>query len=357
MSTYTHTHPHPHTPHMAHSTALVLGATGGIGGEVARQLQRAGWQVRALVRGLDRVAGRQDGIAWIEGDAMNAADVLDAARGASAIVHAVNPPGYRRWAELVLPMVDNTIAAARQTGARIVLPGTVYNYGPDVFPEVASEDAAQRPSTRKGTIRVAMEQRLEAAAREGVKSLIVRAGDFFGPQAGNSWFSQGMVTPGRAVKRAVRIGAEGVGHQWAYLPDVARTMVLLLAREAQLPRFARFHMAGHWDANGHGLAEAVQRVVQAETGRLPSSGRFPWRLMMLIAPLVPVLREMKEMRYLWQQPLRLRNEALLAVLGHEPHTPLEQALRETLRGLGCLPALPDPALQPSARHASTQAQA
>jgi len=31
-------------------TALVLGATGGIGGEVARQLQRDGWSVRALQR-------------------------------------------------------------------------------------------------------------------------------------------------------------------------------------------------------------------------------------------------------------------------------------------------------------------
>ena len=32
-------------------TALVLGATGGIGGEVARQLVAAGWAVRALRRG------------------------------------------------------------------------------------------------------------------------------------------------------------------------------------------------------------------------------------------------------------------------------------------------------------------
>ena len=28
--------------------ALVLGASGGIGGEIARQLRDAGWQVRAL---------------------------------------------------------------------------------------------------------------------------------------------------------------------------------------------------------------------------------------------------------------------------------------------------------------------
>ena len=43
---------------------------------------------------------------------MIAQDVRAAAEGCSVIVHAVNPPGYRRWSELVLPMLDHTIAAA-----------------------------------------------------------------------------------------------------------------------------------------------------------------------------------------------------------------------------------------------------
>ena len=42
-------------------TALVLGATGGIGGEVARQLQAAGWAVRGLSRHTNPDAD-QDGI-------------------------------------------------------------------------------------------------------------------------------------------------------------------------------------------------------------------------------------------------------------------------------------------------------
>jgi nucleoside-diphosphate-sugar epimerase len=40
------------------------------------------------------------------------------------------------------------------------------------------------------------------------------------------------------------------------------------------------------------------------------------------------------MRYLWQQPIRLDNHRLTAFLGAEPHTPLGQAVRETLVGLG-----------------------
>ena len=47
-------------------------------------------------------------------------------------------------------------------------------------------------------------------------------------------------------------------------------------------------------------------------------------------------REMMEMRYLWQRPVRLGNARLVAALGAEPHTPLERAVRTTLASLGCL---------------------
>ncbi len=315
-------------------TALVLGATGGIGGEVARQLKAAGWRVRALHRDPARVAA-DGGFDWRRGDAMNAADVLAAAQGVQVIVHAVNPPGYRNWGRLVLPMMDNTIAAARAAGARIVLPGTVYNFGPDAFPTLR-EDSPQHPRTRKGAIRVELERRLERAAADGVRSLIVRAGDFFGPRAANNWFSQGLVKPGVAVSAISNPGRAGIGHQWAYLPDVAATMVRLLERDGDTPAFERFHMDGHWDASGTAMAESIQRVVARETGRAPRIGAFPWALTMLVSPFVTVLREMREMRYLWRQPLRMDNARLVAAIGAEPHTPLDEAVRATLVGLGAL---------------------
>ena len=169
--------------------ALVLGATGGIGGETALALSRHGWIIRALSRS---AKPSSDSTGWdcVKGDALDRASVVAAAQGADAIVHAVNPPGYRNWATQVLPMIENTIAAAKSSGARILLPGTIYNYGPDAFP-VLREDSPQNATTHKGKIRIALEAKLETAARDRVRSLIVRFGDFFGPKPGNSWFSQG----------------------------------------------------------------------------------------------------------------------------------------------------------------------
>ncbi len=238
--------------------ALVLGATGGIGGETALALSRHGWKIRAFSRTASPSA---DSSGWesVKWDALDRASVVAASQGVSAIVHAVNPPGYRNWATQVLPMIENTIAGAKASGARILLPGTIYNYGPDAFP-VLREDSPQNATTHKGKIRIALEKKLEDAAREGVKSLILRFGDFFGPKPGNSWFSQGMVTPNRLLKSITYPGKKGVGHSWAYLPDAGEAFAQVIEREAALEDFARFHFRGFWDEDGTGMIAAIRKA-------------------------------------------------------------------------------------------------
>lgn len=267
---------------------------------------------------------------------MNPSDVSAAAAGCSVLIHAVNPPGYKRWPQLVLPMVESTIAAARDNNATIVLPGTVYNYGPDAFP-LLRESAPQHPATRKGAIRVQLEQRLQDYAASGGQVIIVRAGDYFGPRATSNWFSGGMITVGRNVSRIWNPAQPGIGHQWAYIPDVANTMVQLLERRTELERFASFHLGGHWDVDGMQMAKAIQASVAASGARTPRISRFPWWLARLAAPFNETMRELLKMRYLWEQPVQLDNSKLVAMLGSEPHTPLEEAVTASLAGLGCLP--------------------
>jgi nucleoside-diphosphate-sugar epimerase len=319
-------------------TALVLGATGGIGSEVAKRLLARGWAVSALNRQPEHLpaANQASGLKWLQGDAMSAADVGRAASGAAVIVHAVNPPSYRNWGKLVLPMLDNTIAAARSNDARIVLPGTVYNFGPDALPN-PHEDSPQNPVTAKGQIRAEMERRLRTAAVAGLKVLIVRAGDYFGPSAANNWFSQALVKPGKPVSKVTYPGDKGIGHQWAYLPDVAETMVRLLEKPDALEAYASFHMAGHWDADGSEMIAAIRRTAGNGTIKVAA---MPWGLMRLLSPVVPLFRELAEMRYLWRIPVRMGNARLTSVLGVEPHTALDAAVASTLTGLGCLPARP-----------------
>ena len=312
--------------------ALVIGAAGGVGFETAKALIRHGWRVRALARDPSR-APKLPGAQWKQGDALDRDDVLAASNGASVIVHAVNPPGYKNWPTLVLPMLANTIAAAESSGARIVLPGTIYNYGPDAFP-LLREDDPQQPRTRKGKIRVAMEHALEEAAARGVKTLILRGGDFFGPHGHSSWFSQGMVQANAPLRRVIYPGKRNAGHAFVYLPDFAETIAQLLAREGDLAMFERYHFRGHAFGRGIEFAERIRLAADAPGAPIHD---FPWPAVVALAPFVRLFREMVEMRYLWKHDVQLDNMKLVAFLGAEPHTPIDAALRASLAALNVRP--------------------
>jgi nucleoside-diphosphate-sugar epimerase len=310
---------------------LVLGATGGIGGETALALSRHGWKIRALSRTTSPASGSPEW-EWVKGDALDQASVLRAAEGVHAIVDAVNPPGYRNWAKLVLPMIDNTIAAARASRARILLPGTIYNYGPDAFP-VLREESPQNATTHKGRIRIELEKRLKDASLQGACSLIVRFGDFFGPKPGNNWFSQGIVSPNSALKSITYPGSNGVGHDWAYLPDTGEAFARLMDRETELEDFARFHFRGFWDKDGTEMIAAIRRVTGKPSLRVKA---LPWFFFKVASPFNETLRELYDTRQLWTTPIQLDNTRLVRFLGEEPHTDLDRAVETTLQNLGCL---------------------
>jgi nucleoside-diphosphate-sugar epimerase len=316
-------------------TALVIGATGAFGAHAARALVAHGWRVRALARDPEKAAAKLAGhtqLEWVKGDALDAESVKAAALGVTLIVHAANPPGYRNWKGTVLPMVESAIAAAASSGARLVVPASVYNFAPDAGASIA-EETVQAPATRKGAIRVEMEQRLAQAARAGVKVLILRAGDFFGPLGAPGAFAWLTIRKGGALRGLYAPGPADVGHAYAYLPDLAETLARLVEDEARLADFEVFHFRGHWLARNGELAEAVRRVV----GRPDLPVRpFAWIGVLALAPFVETFRELLEMRYLWRRPIGLANDKLVRFLGAEPHTPLDEAVRATLSDMQLL---------------------
>ena len=315
---------------------LILGITGGFGFFAAQALARAGHHIHALTRDPEGAAARTAlrgadfAVQWHRGDALDAGAVRQAARGCRVIIHGVNPPGYRRWREDAVPMLAHSIDAAREEGARLVLPGNLYIFSPRSG-RLVDEAASTDPQTGKGAIRQEMEAMLDVP---GLRSLVLRAGDYFAPEYAQSWFGQIPQRRAGRLRAARDLGTPGVGHSWAYLPDLAETLARLLARDAALTPRAVFHFEGHWLADGVVMAEAVARV----GGGVPVR-RFPWWLMRLIAPASRMIREAMEMRWLWLHPLRLDNRQLEALIGPEPRTPLDAAVRRTL-GLSPAPGSP-----------------
>ncbi len=311
------------------NTAVILGSNGRLGRELVKAFAAAGWTTYAVAR-KPRSGGEPVSplVRQIEA-AVDDTEVIRRAVGTTdVVVFAANPP-YTRWPQQALPMLQAAITLAATLHARLMFPGNVYNFGANM-PARLLPDTPQRATTRKGQVRIAMEQALaDAAAHRGVQSVVIRAGEFIGGGVGN-WFDN-TITKSIGKGRLTYPGRGDVTHAWAYLPDLARAFVAVAAVRANLPAHLRLHFPGY-TLTGDELCAALGRVA----GRPLRVGGMPWPLLRAISPLVPILREITEMRYLWEVPHALDGGALQAMIGETPVTPLEDALRAALHELGFL---------------------
>jgi nucleoside-diphosphate-sugar epimerase len=299
--------------------ALVIGVSGGFGGHVAAALRDDGWQVKALMRAPDRLPPTSQGLEVVQGDALQIEDVRRAAAGVEVIVYGASVP-YPQWHDEALPLLEASVKVAEEQGLTLVFPGNVYGYDPEDGP-VFDEAAPFRPVSRKGTIRERMESRLRQASGRGARILLLRAGDFIGADAGSTWMRVLNKTTDQGY-RLLRPGPAELVHTWANLPDLARAVSLLLQRRDQLPAFAAFHFEGY-----RVTFNEIVEAMRSAGGRPVKVWAFPWWVVNLLAPLVPFNRELREMRYLWQQEVNLDGSRLREALGGEPpSTPLPEAL-------------------------------
>ena len=128
---------------------VVFGARGALGAAIVRQLVERGTAVRAVVREDDRAHCALPAHAEVfYGDPLHRHRAIQAADGASVIYRCITA-SYAQWVEQWLPMTENIIAAAHESGARLVSPGTVYVYGP-LRHIAAGEDHPMAATARKG---------------------------------------------------------------------------------------------------------------------------------------------------------------------------------------------------------------
>ena len=107
-------------------TVLILGARGRFGMAAARAFSEAGWKVLGQIR--PGASARLSGVQWLPIDLKDGAALAQAARGASVVVHALNPP-YPQWAKQVPVLMETAIDVAKALDATLMFTGDVYNYG------------------------------------------------------------------------------------------------------------------------------------------------------------------------------------------------------------------------------------
>lgn len=264
-------------------TVLILGGTGKIGAHASEAFWNAGWTVRQFDRARD--------------------DMMQAAQGADVIVNGLNPPNYHNWAKIVPTITKQVIAAAKASGATVIIPGNVYNFSDT--PGIWGQNTPHDPHTRKGRIRVEMEQAYRAS---GVQTIVLRAGHLIDPHQNGDIFSM-LIMRNAASGKIATLGDPTAKQAYAYLPDWAHAALRLAEKRGDLSAFEDIPFPGR----SFSITELRDQVAGC-IGRDIKITRFPWWFMTLTSPFWELAREMREMRYLYSTTHQLDGARLRALL-------------------------------------------
>jgi len=170
-------------------TCLVLGATGFIGGHIAREAVAHGWQVRAVRRNPNFVGAIGDvKVEWVTGNLEDRATLIGAMRSCSVIFHSAGayPHGTRqidRDVQSALAQTCNVIEAARITQPdRLIYTSSFTTIGlPAESDRLADERDQYRPGTAGDAYyeaKWAMEVEL---LKSGLPIVVLNPAAVFGP--------------------------------------------------------------------------------------------------------------------------------------------------------------------------------
>lgn len=157
----------------------ILGATGQIAVELARELRRTTVGDLRLVSRSPRKVNDTDILT--PADLLDAGQAAEAVKGSSIVYFTAGlPPDTVLWETQFPLMLRNALAATRAAGAKFVYFDNTYMYPQD--DRVLTEDAPFAPVGRKGRVRAEMASMvLQEMARGDIPVLIGRAPEFYGP--------------------------------------------------------------------------------------------------------------------------------------------------------------------------------
>jgi len=306
----------------------ILGINGRIGSHAARAFVAAGWDVTGFGRSNRHPI---EGVRFAAGNSDSVEDMRAAIGEARVVVNALNPL-YDQWDGGRMEALHARVLEAMGTdGKTMLFVGNIYNYGPQQ--RRVTPDLTQDGTSGKARIRQRSERLLQDAAQRGdVQVIILRAGDFYGPDSAGTWFDLAILREGGKGRMAL-MGRPGVGHAWAYLPDLGRAFEKLAWHRSELGAFENFHFAGNF-VTPERLAAAIQRAAPTPL----KVSYFPRWILSLMGLVNPIMREVAKMGYLWDHPMELVDARLAAILGEGFATPFEQAVSITVAGLLSKPA-------------------
>ena len=299
---------------------VVIGAGGGTGSAVVRELAGRDLRVRAVTR-----SGGGDvpeGVEQVAADVGTPEGARQACEGAAVVYHCAQPP-YTKWAELFRPMTDAILAGATAVDAKLVFADNLYVYGPPDGP--MTEDTPQRAQGKKGRVRIEMANALLGAHADGrLRVTIGRASDYYGPRGTTSTVGETVMKPALRGKRARWLGSLDQPHTLNYLEDMARALVTLGERDEADGEV--WHLPAAEPLTGRQFLTLVFEAA----GHPPKLGVASRPMIRIAGLFSPLLRELNETLYQFERPFVSDASKFDAAFGPFEPTPHPEAVRRTV---------------------------
>jgi nucleoside-diphosphate-sugar epimerase len=307
----------------------IFGATGAVGKALAAELAKTGAPFRVVGRTIERL--RHEFLAYEPSIEYFAADLNDpqaaanAAAGVDTIFYLVGVPytQFEQHPKLTRIALD---AAAGAGVRRFVHLGTVYPFGKPERERV-DESHPRNPHTFQGRMRKEQEDLVMAAdGRNGMRTTILRAPDFYGPESELS-YARAIFDAALKGGTANVIGPVDTPHEFIFVPDVAVTLAALSEKEEAYGQ--AWNLAGPGLITTRRFAELVFSAVQKRP-RLRAANKMMLRVMGIFNPL---FREIAEMHYLWTTPVALDDSRLRRLLPNLRKTSYEDGIQSTVNAM------------------------
>ncbi|SHH12006.1 SDR family NAD(P)-dependent oxidoreductase [Virgibacillus chiguensis] len=300
--------------------ALVLGASGGMGYALVRELIQRDFSVTVFARSkekLNKLFSRYSEVTIVHGDAFNQKLLAQISENQDIIFHAINLP-YGDWQDKLLPLTENILQATKKNNAKLAIVDNIYAYGKHM--EAIKETAIKHPHTKKGKLRLQVEKQI---MKSNVPYVLAHFPDFFGPYAENTQLNFTLQSVA-ANKRAWFIGSHHIEREHLFTFDGAKALVNLSLQDKSYGE--------HWNIPAARPIEGVEliKLIRDLTGYEKNVGTVTTNMLRLLGIFNQHMREFVEMQYLNQHPVILIGEKYEERIGALPRTPYKKALELTL---------------------------